>query len=424
MSKAKSGGKKALIIILIVILALGVVVATFPLVSLMGNGANTKHAQSLNAIQTDNTALKAPYIDAETGYYTFECDRDFKVLHLTDVHIGGGCFAIRKDSMAIDAVYEMVKMTKPDLIIITGDMAYPVPFQSGTFNNKNAAKIFADMMESIGVYWTIAFGNHDTEAYAFYDRDEIAAFYSEIEAKEGSHCLFYERPEDKAVDGNGNYFINVKNSAGIITQSLIAFDSHSYKTGFFQNYDNIHENQVVWYENEIKRLDAINRSHRATETFKSMAFFHIPLTEMKTAYDEWIGNSKADTANVKYIYGNDGENESGLPGSGQVVYCGTGEDELFETMLKLGSTHSIYFGHDHLNNFSLMYNGGSGDKYIQLTYGLSIDYLAYFGIVKKTAQRGGTVIEIKPDGSYVSYAKRLIDGKEYRKPGDFEEINK
>ena len=154
-----------------------------------------------------------------------------------------------------------------------------------------------------------------------------------------------------------------------------------------------------------------------------MAFFHIPLVEMKTAYDEWVNNNKQNTANVTYLYGNDGENESGLPGAGQVVYCGIGEDNLFETMLELGSTQSVYFGHDHLNNFSLLYNGGSGDKYIRLTYGMSIDYLAYFGIVKKTAQRGGTVIEVEPDGSFVSYAKRMIDGKEYRTPTDFTEIN-
>lgn len=418
----KSRGKKALRVIIVILVILALIVGAFLLVGFVGNKANTERAQSLPKVVQDDP-LSAPFIDEETGYYTFTCERTFKVLQLTDVHIGGGPLSIRKDSLAIDAVYKMIEMVKPDLVIITGDMAFPVPYASGSFNNLNPAKIFAEMMESIGVYWTIGFGNHDTEAYAFYNRDQIGAFYSEVASKAGSHCLFYERPEDKSLSGSGNFFINVQNTSGQITQSFIVFDSHSYKKGFFQDYDNIHQDQIDWYASEIERLNTINHSRGATGMFKSMAFFHIPMTEMKAAYDEWVDNGKEDTANVKYLYGNDGEANSNLPGSSKVVFCGTGEDELFETMLELGSTQSVYFGHDHLNNFSLLYNGGSGSKYIRLTYGLSIDYLAYFGIAKKTAQRGGTVIEVEPDGTFVSYAKRMIDGKEYRTAGDFEAIN-
>ena len=50
---------------------------------------------------------------------------------------------------------------------------------------------------------------------------------------------------------------------------------------------------------------------------------------------------------------------------------------------------------------------------------MSIDYLAYFGIAKETAQRGGTVIEVGTDGSFDCYGLRLVDKKEIRAIGDF-----
>lgn len=54
----------------------------------------------------------------------------------------------------------------------------------------------------------------------------------------------------------------------------------------------------------------------------------------------------------------------------------------------------MFCGHDHLNNVSLTYKG------VRLTYGLSIDYLAYPGIDKLDAQRGGTLITIYNDSSF------------------------
>ena len=90
---------------------------------------------------------------------------------------------------------------------------------------------------------------------------------------------------------------------------------------------------------------------------------------------------------MKYYFGTAGE-------TGRVIYSGMGEDEVFETVQALGSTKAIFCGHDHYNNFSLDYKG------IRLTYGKSIDYLAYDGIYKQGAQRGCTVITYSPDGSF------------------------
>lgn len=289
---------------------------------------------------------------------------------------------IKKDNMALNAVAAMISAEKPDLVIISGDITYPVPIQSGTFNNKESAKLFADLMEQLGVYWCPALGNHDSESYSYFSREEIGKLY---ESGEYPHCLF--QCGDENVDGIGNYIVNVKNTAGKITQSFIMLDSHAYLKGNLPGaswkYDCIHENQVEWYENQIAELTEENGG----EAPKSLAFFHMPIMEMQDAYYEYRDSGFSDTENVKYIYGKAGEKDI-------VVYSSEKNYGFFDKVLENNSTQGIFFGHDHLNNFSLDYKG------VRITYDYTVDYLAYTGIYKYGAQRGCTMITVSPDGSF------------------------
>lgn len=335
----------------------------------------------------------------ENGNWVFTTDRDFKILQITDVHIGGGFVSSDQDAMSVNAVATMITREKPDLVVVTGDIAYPVPVFSGTFNNKNGAKAFAELMEKLGVYWTLNFGNHDTEAYSFYSRKQISEFYLNEEYK---YCLFETGPED--VDGYGNHTIEVKNSDGIITQALVMIDSNAYTGGdvfgLMAKYDNIHENQVQWYKSEIERMNSENSAVIKTmdaktqkeytekfSTVKSLAFFHIPLVETRDAWEEFAENGFKDTENFKYIEGIIGE-------TGTQVCCGIGEDSFFETVLELGSTKAIFNGHDHYNNTTFEYKG------VTFSYGYSVDYLAYIGIAKYGSQRGCSLITSTPDGDF------------------------
>ena len=346
-----------------------------------------KKIESFEQVKIENQLVP---VEDENGYWTFTTDEDFKVLQLTDIHIGAGWMCHGKDMKALNAVAAMVTEEKPDLVIVTGDIAYPIPPQAGTDDNLASATLFATLMEKLGVYWTVTFGNHDTEAYSDYDREQIASFYENSDFK---YCLFKSGPENIA--GYGNSVINIKNSKGEITQSLYTFDSHSYLNhdplGFGYNYDNIHDDQINWYRECVEKFTAHNRAISGEETPvpKSTAFFHIPLKEYQDAWYEYMENGFKDSENVKLLEGIAGE-------GGIIVFPGDGEDELFEAMLELGSTKGIFCGHDHENNFSLEYKG------IQLSYGMSIDYLAYIGISGKGAQRGCKVITYSPDGSFVS----------------------
>lgn len=381
-------------IIITVIVVIAVLVAVLNYSSLQNL---LKIGSSYDKVQYENQLV--PQKD-ENGYWYFTTDGDFKVMHLTDIHIGGGFLSKDVDRQALNAVATMVTKEKPDLVIATGDIAFPVPYTAGTFNNYSGASAFANLMESLGVYWSVTFGNHDSEAYSYFDREAVAEFYEKEEYK---YCLFQAGPED--VDGYGNHIIEVKNSEGIITQAMVLIDSQAYvKDTVIESikgtYDNIHANQVKWYETEINRMNAENKAviqliqgnkngglQEQYGTVKTQAFFHIPLVEMNDAWTEFVENGFKDTENFKYFDGIIAE-------GGRRIYCGLGEDDLFEKMLELGSTKAIYNGHDHVNSTTFQYKG------ITFSYGYSIDYFAYSGIDKLGSQRGCTMITCKPDTTF------------------------
>ncbi len=371
---------------------------------------NIKKAHQFPVVGTE-----LDFEDKGNGVWNIYSDKELKIVQLTDVHIGGGWISAKKDVMALNAVAAIINAEKPDFVVISGDMAYPVPVQAGTFNNKSGAKILAELMETLGVYWTLTFGNHDTEAYSYFDREYITNFYSQY-----PHCLISDGAKD--VDGYGNQVFNIINSDGLITRSIFTIDSHSYVDGdifgLMWKYDNVHENQIEWYKSVIEE----NNRHNALKMLSSSSsqsminnikllkvpstvFLHIPLTEYKDAWDEYAANGYADTENVKLVYGEAGEKDP-------VVYPGVHDDSFFETMLELGSTDTVFCGHDHLNNFSFNYKG------INLSYSYSIDYLAYVGISKLGSQRGCTVMTIDENGEieyslenyyqdkYVSYLEK------------------
>ena len=398
--------KKGLKIFLIILgVLLGLILATvlvFAILNQVSSHASLKLAESFAAVENPD-AVK-PEQEAN-GTWTFRTDRDLKVLQLTDIHIGAGCLSAKKDAMAINAVASMVTAEKPDLVIVTGDIAYPVPFQAGTMNNLKAAKIFSTLMERLGVPWIPVFGNHDTEVYSYYTREDISEFYESDALKT---CLFRKNAIED-IDGFGNSYITVKNADDIVTQALFLLDSHSYtdddKFGILWHYDNIHQNQIDWYKNSVLELNKQNAARfdalykddaeklaKAKEQFgdvTSMLFFHIPSQEYKTAWNEYVQNGYKDTENVKLHYGVVGE-------KGCVISCPIEDDQLFETMQSLGGKKGVFCGHDHMNNYCLDYKG------IRLTYGYSVDYLAYIGISAFGSQRGCTIITLGQDGDFKS----------------------
>lgn len=345
----------------------------------------TKKAREYKKVNYENQ-LVPEWVD---GMATFTTDKNFKILQLTDIHICGGILSTVKDGKAVKAVADVVTYAKPDLVIVTGDLSFAVP-SSLNLSNKKVYEAFCELMDTLGVYWTVCYGNHDSEYYNFTSRAKLSKW---LENSSYKYCLF--KDDNDGVYGHGNQFINVRNSLGIVTQTLVLIDSNDYKPFPSRDYDRIHDDQVDWYVSGINyiteknkaRLDALGDGEEPypDENFlpvKSLAFFHIPTEEFKTAIKEYELNN-SDTENTKYIYGKSEES-----------VCSPKDDsKFFEAALELKSTQAIFVGHDHVNNTALCYKG------IDLCYSYSIDYFAYKDIDKKDDYRGGTLITVRPDGT-------------------------
>lgn len=300
--------------------------------------------------------------------YERAADTVYSVLQVTDVHILND---EKKDAKAFKTITAMVRAAKPDMIVVTGDV-------TSEKENFTAFKTFCTFMESFDLPWAFVFGNHEGLDIAYepgetLDPEKIADKQTLSDYLESLENCVYERG-DENTDGMGNYYYNVTDENGKVITSLIMMDSHSYDD-VNGGYDHFHENQVEWYENTVKSI-AREVNGDENKTVPSLAFFHVPMQEYRTGYDEAKSTDKR-------LWGYRFEDEG----------CPAADDLMFEKMVELGSTKGCFAGHDHMNNYEVEYQG------IRLCYGLSCDHNIYV-----VPLRGGKLIEIKEDGSFTTRA--------------------
>lgn len=310
-------------------------------------------------------------VDGETFTLSIPTDRDFRILQLTDLHLGFGPLSRGADKLALEAVRKVVETSNPHLIVLTGDLIFPFLPKTGTLNNGKQAKKLTEFLDGFGLPYTLVFGNHDCELLSTCGKEELAGLY-----QQGSYCIFTEGR--KNLTGVGNFLIELVDESGKVLLPLVMLDSNMYGEGgwFFSGFDRIHEDQADWC---MERLSALKRDD---PDIKAMAFFHMPLRELKEAYEQM----KLGDQNVVYRHGSIAEKDEYF---GISRFQGT----FFDKAAENGVIKWMFCGHDHLNTLSLVYKG------IQMTYGMSIDYLAYKKIRKSYIQRGGTLITRKADGT-------------------------
>ena len=117
--------------------------------------------------------------------------RPFKILQLTDIHLGAGWLSAKRDRKALEAVRKLIDASKPDFIIITGDLFYPILPLTGSCNNRRGAKMLGEVLTEAGIPWCFVFGNHDTEMTSRLNKNGIADFYMQYE-----NCHFEKGPEE------------------------------------------------------------------------------------------------------------------------------------------------------------------------------------------------------------------------------------
>jgi len=360
--------------------------------------ATRSYIRSFDPVDYSGVDRVAPEFDEKTGYYTFTTDRDLRIMVLTDLHIGGGISSIKEDRKAIKEIIEMLHKEKPDLVILDGDNTFAVPGPvyngGGTLNNRMAGRSVIDIFESQGVYFSTVFGNHDTEVFGYTNRDKLGELYMQDRFE---YCIFDQNYTDGAeLPAVTNQIILVKNTKGDISKCLLLIDSNAYVDDSIQavlnwDYDIIRDGEVEWAAKAIKDLGSP----------KTVAFFHIPTSEYRIAYEDLEANGFEDTEDTKYISGvwdeKVDENTHSRIWHGGIANTDVplaDIDRFFETLGPDGMNvlEACYCGHDHVNNSWVNYRG------VDLIYCYSIDNLAYEDIIYSGLQRGATIVTISPDG--------------------------
>ncbi len=359
---------------------------------LVTNGSNNLSGLYTNSLDYDVFTPNCEVtLDDETGVYTVRKKGDeLRILQLTDTHICSSVTTIFSDCKAFTACYEIIRKADPDLIIVTGDIVYPIPI--ATFSNDNYTPFyqFCRFMENVGIPWAMVYGNHDTEALASHNAYDFQGLlksfspYPSTQKSSEDYSLLYS-PVQPDIYGRYNNYLRIENADGTLNRLLFLIDSNDYVKGspVINDYDSVHTDQMDWY------ADVIDAESKAQGfTVPSFVFMHIPFK----AFSDAEAALKAGNPDAVYLFGENGEGVS-YPDR---------DSGFFELILQKGSTQAVFVGHDHLNNMGIKYKG------VDLVYSKSIDYIAYPGIAEMTAQRGGTLIVLNADGykiTQIDYSK-------------------
>ncbi len=305
-------------------------------------------------------------------------NKGFRILSTSDMHLGDSPKMRKK---VFDMLMSHINATRPDLVILTGDIIL------GKYQHIDAIE-FAQFMEKVGIYWAFTFGNHEA-------REEKGRF-KELLMKcqiKFPHCL--ARQGKKELFGLCNYCINILKSESENLKTLYFFDSGrnilpEYRAeqnvaDDVDGYDYLKKNQMEWYTEKV-----VTMREKYGEG-GSFMYMHIPLKE----YDYVIETERSEDKSYKFtdkcdvVYGKAYE----LVGSSKV------NSGMFELMKKLDSTKAVFCGHDHLNGFSVLYDG------IYLVYNQCCGYETYkLDEVKECEEKewlqGVTITEIFENGKF------------------------
>lgn len=339
-----------------------------------------------------------------------EGGRPIKILQLTDIQIIDSDqqrYEGRLHSWSIDKwkpecmedrafkhMRNVVKETCPDLIVLSGDNVY------GEFDdNGTSLKALVAEMDSYKIPWTFTFGNHDNET-------RIGVEATVAEYLKSEYCMFTRGPIEKdengtgyfTVAGNGNFNIGIVQN-GKPTEIVWLMDSNGHTDSdrdqnMFSSAG-LKDSQIEWFTERNEKL----KEYNGGAPLRSIGFFHHPVRAFGDAMQKYgYMSSKHEFFDENGDYGvfkpisvpENAEGDSGnMHGDAGQYIDG---NYIFHNLLKKYSVEGWFFGHDHVNNASAVFEG------VRYTYGLKAsEYDEYVN-----GEIGGTLIEISAENTKVS----------------------
>jgi hypothetical protein len=240
-----------------------------------------------------------------------------------------------------DYLTEIITATKPDFIIITGDLVY------GEYDdNGSVFKAFVEFMDSFQIPWAPVFGNHDNESAMGVD-------WQCEQLENAKYCLF----EQKELTGNGNYSVGIMQD-GKIKRVFYMLDTNgctnaseaSLQNGHTSKRTGFGSDQIEWYTEQINELKALS-----PETKISFAY-HIQQAVFGEAYRKYGFNQDTKYQDIYVDYqDNHTEGDFGYLGR-QMKDPWDSDKTIYNGMKELG-VDSIFVGHEHCNSASVVYEG-------------------------------------------------------------------
>lgn len=239
----------------------------------------------------------------------------FKIVQFTDVHY---IYEDPRSAVAIERINEVLDVEKPDLVIFTGDVIYGKPAEAGM-------RTVLNLVSKRKIPFAVTFGNHDNEQGL--SREELFKIIQTI-----PHNL---TATTKGISGVTNYILPLKSSDGSRdTEILYLLDSHSYsRIDGIGGYDYIDFDQIQWYRENSKKFTEANGG----SPVPSLAFFHIALPEFNQA-------ASSETA---VLFGIRKEKAC-------APWLNSG---LFASMKEMGDVEGVFVGHDHDDDYAVMWHG-------------------------------------------------------------------
>lgn len=264
--------------------------------------------------------LSALFCRAQVSPLQFNRNGEFKIVQFTDIHFKYGNPA---SDIALKLIGEVLDAERPDLVVFTGDVVYAAPADTAM---RTVLSCAADRK----IPFVVTFGNHDNE-----QGKTRAELYDVIRS-----MPFNIQPDRGGVE-SPDYILTLKSSDGKKDAALLyCLDSHSYsQLPDVKGYDWLTFDQVNWY----RQQSATHTAKNGGQPLPALAFFHIPLPE----YNEAAADEDAILIGTRM-------EKACAP----VLNTG-----MFTAMKEAGDVMGIFVGHDHDNDYSVLWKG------ILLAYG-------------------------------------------------------
>lgn len=269
----------------------------------------------------------------------FGNDGKFTILQVSDIQDGADLMTITSDY-----IKATLNKVQPDLVVLTGDniAGYRSPTKALA---KAAIKKVMNIFQEQNIPVAMVYGNHD-------DERTTASKEYQMSVYESYDCFI--GCEGEYLTGCGNYNIPILSSDGTRTAfNLWMIDSLTYNDeNDLEGYGCPHKDQIAWYVRTSNALKAQNNGNPVN----SMVFQHIIVPEVYDALQEVPQGTEGavEHGGKYYVLPSTAAQGSILGESCCPPNYSNGE---FDAMVSQGDVVAMFFGHDHVNSFTVPYKG-------------------------------------------------------------------